>query len=104
TARRGHAVAYDNTRGMTVLFGGYNPGSPGVYLNDTWEWDGSNWATRNATASPSARESHAMVYDEARGAVVLFGGESFSGAVLGDTWEWNGTGWTQEAPPNVPPP
>src|SRR5262245_51651299 len=36
--RYGHAMAYDSDRGVTVLFGGSDFGSP---LGDTWEWDGT---------------------------------------------------------------
>ena len=34
-------MTYDSTRGVTVLFGGSVDGA--VYLNDTWEWDGTAW-------------------------------------------------------------
>ena len=37
--RAGHAIAYDSQRGITVLFGGFNPSAG--YLDDTWEWDGT---------------------------------------------------------------
>ena len=33
------AMAYDEQRGVTVLFGG----SDGADRNDTWEWDGATW-------------------------------------------------------------
>ena len=36
-----HAMAYDATRGKTVLYGGGN--GQGT-LDDTWEWDGKQWA------------------------------------------------------------
>ena len=48
-----------------------------------------NWLElTNKGSKPSARMSHAMVYDSARGKVVLFGGENSTGG-LHDTWEWN---------------
>jgi hypothetical protein len=54
-----------------------------------------SWTLRG-TAGPAARSGHAMVYDSARGCVVLFGG--FNGTTrLGDTWEWDGTTWTERA-------
>jgi len=85
-----HAMAYDSGRGVTVLFGGrdaYN-----LYLDDTWEWDGSDW-TLVSTTGPSTRRFHAMAYDSARGVTVLFGGMDYS-STLGDTWEWDGSDWT----------
>ncbi|MFH1109499.1 MAG: kelch repeat-containing protein [Planctomycetota bacterium] len=100
-----YAMAYDSARGVTVLFGGIAAIAPGI-VGDTWEWDGTNWAVRTPATSPSARYGHAMVFDSARGKIVLFGGSSVmpggSGSPLGDTWEWNGTNWTQRAPATVP--
>lgn len=43
-ARDGHMMAYDEQRGVTVLFGGYT--EDGIYLNDTWEYDGKTWVQR----------------------------------------------------------
>jgi len=37
----------------------------------------------------------AMVFDSARGKVVLFGGQSYFGNYKSDTWEWDGAGWTR---------
>ena len=53
--------------------------------------------------SPRARTEHALVYDAARGRVVLFGGIGGSGAYLADTWEWDGSGWTNVTPPSGNP-
>jgi hypothetical protein len=46
-------------------------------------------------AIPPARSGHAMVYDEARRVVLLFGGSGAS--TLGDLWAWDGTRWTRLA-------
>lgn len=96
--RDAHAMAYDTTRLLTVLFGG-NQGNS--LSDDTWEWNGSIWAQRPTPSGPSARNEHAMAYDSARGVTVLFGG--VGGGYKGDTWEWNGTAWTLRAT-NGPPP
>ncbi|MGE0128996.1 MAG: kelch repeat-containing protein [Blastocatellales bacterium] len=42
----------------------------------------------------TVRNAHAMVYDSARGKVVLFGGADAE-RVCGDTWEWDGRRWRQ---------
>lgn len=91
TPRRLHAMAYDRTRNLTVLFGG----EVGVATptNDTWEWNGVSWMQRNSGTSPPARTSHAMAFDITRGFTVVYGG--YGGVNLGDTWEWDGTNWTQ---------
>jgi len=45
---------------------------------------------------PTARHSHAMAYDAARGVTVLFGGSTdFDIGLTDETWEWNGTAWNQ---------
>ncbi len=86
-----HAMAYDNARGVIVLFGGWDDGS--FHKGDTWEWNGTTW-TQRSTTGPSPRIYHAMAYDSARRVTVLFGG-SYGSALRGDTWEWDGSTWTQ---------
>src|SRR5215471_15896265 len=48
------------------------------------------WIKQAPAASPSARDSAAMVYDPAARNVVLFGGRGPGGRAFGDTWVWNG--------------
>ena len=47
---------------------------------------------------PQVRFGHSMVFDEARGVSVLFGG---TGTTLsrdyGETWTWNGTDWLRRS-------
>jgi hypothetical protein len=96
-SREGHALAYDSTRGVVVLFGGAN------YLDDTWEWNGVDWIQRTPANSPSSRYAHVMAFDSARGVVVLFGGYSqVNSERLNDTWEWDGNDWTRRIPTNHP--
>jgi hypothetical protein len=42
--RTGHAMAYDQARSVTVLFGGET--QDGTLLNDLWEYDGTTWVQR----------------------------------------------------------
>jgi hypothetical protein len=91
------AMAYDAKRSRTVLFGGFGPLN-GIDHGDTWEWDGTVWsqactAAPCSNSTPPARQDHAMVFDSARGHIVLFGGQSPSSS-FGDTWEYDGTSWT----------
>src|SRR2546425_6569867 len=91
-----HALASDTSRSKIVLFGGFT--YQGVYLQDTWEWNGTAWTEFTLSGSkPSARRGHAMAYHIARQTTVLFGGDN-----LNDTWEWNGTSWTQLMPQTNP--
>ncbi|HEX6811297.1 MAG TPA: kelch repeat-containing protein [Planctomycetota bacterium] len=103
-ARFLHAMAYDRQRARIVLFGGCQYVPPGLYLGDTWEWDGTAWLQRTVPAPPP-RASHAMAYDARRGVTVLYGGIGAGqpfGTWLTDTWEWNGTAWTQRLPADNP--
>jgi hypothetical protein len=99
--RDGHALAYDDTRQLTVLFGGYN--HTDFFMNDTWEYDGSNWTQVQPAQSPPGRNHHSLAYDHQRGVVVLFGGHEESGALLNDTWEYDGSTWQQVFTPDSPP-
>jgi mannan endo-1,4-beta-mannosidase len=65
-------------------------------------WAATGSWTQLAATGPAARNRAVMVYDEAQGNVVLFGGQASSG-VLNDTWTWNGTTWTQQQPASSPP-
>lgn len=94
-ARHSPGMAYDSRRKVVVLFGGITGRTRSAVLyGDTWEWDGEEWRLV-ATTGPTPRLGHAMVYDEARGVVVLFGGND--GTFKNDTWEWDGQEWRQVA-------
>jgi hypothetical protein len=85
-----------------VLFGGLDASMR--RLNDTWEWDGRRW-TQVSASSPPARFHHVMVFDGARGTVLLFGGHDAvgkSGKSLGDLWEWDGVHWKAIDGPGPP--
>ncbi len=95
-ARIGHDVAYDSARGRLVVFGGQAVPGPCVILGDTWELGPGGWEQKQPAVSPPARYGHCMVYDSARGVVVLFGGQASgaqTGPCFGDTWEWDGSTW-----------
>jgi len=94
-ARCRHAMAYDGSRGVSVLFGGCQNGYGGYSVGDTWEWNGTvgTWTLRSNTGPP-ARYHHAMVYDSVRAVNVLFGGIAGASSLFGDTWEY---------PDRVPP-
>ncbi|MBI3891014.1 MAG: PKD domain-containing protein [Candidatus Wallbacteria bacterium] len=102
--RRMHALAYDSARTRTVLFAG-NVSATGTALNDTWEYDGTNWTQKTPNGqptAPSARISGRLIYDEARRKSVLFGGSRSDGTFLGDTWEWDGVQWSQRSGTSPP--
>ena len=87
SARLGHAMVYDTTHEVSILFGGYD--GVGNYKNDTWIYDlGSNlWTQKNPSKKPPARYGHAMAFHSEIGKVVLFGG--YNGSYLDDTWTYD---------------
>ena len=98
SARSGHAMVWDSTRDVAVLFGG------GGTLNDTWEWDGSAWSLQSPVTQPSARYGHAMVFDSVRNRIVLFGGRDAASNALADTWEYVNGNWIQQFVQGFPTP
>lgn len=86
-------LAYNTIQGKTILFGGEQIDN----RNDTWVYENSIWSKVTPEKSPPARTSHAMVYDESRDVVVLFGGSNLEikGDLLNDTWEFDGAIWIQ---------
>jgi hypothetical protein len=94
------AFAFDERRGVVVMFGGMGEGT--TTYNATWTWDGADWTLQNPATAPPGRHWAGMAYDAARGDIVLFGG-SMAGARFNDTWTWDGTNWTEAAaaPPSA---
>jgi len=89
-----HAMAYHKGLKTMVMFGGWGV----TRTNQTWVWSGENWS-KVSEMGPENRENHALVFDEKRGSIILFGGLTIKFRVgqiaLGDTWEWNGSQWSQ---------
>ena len=102
-ARFLQAVAWDEKRGVVVMFGGEAPspfgwGAPQCN-QETWEWSpaAGKWTNRTGTGTaPGARAGASLVYDSTENIFVLFGGRTTSGVNYEDTWEWDPTGgaWT----------
>ena len=104
-ARNGAVMAYDPLGKRMILFGGYGGPRKSIFFYDTWEYADGQWRQLNPTRHPPAREAAQMVYDAARGKMVLFGGGHDAGSVIfADTWEWDGENWTMRADLPVSPP
>lgn len=71
-------------------------GCAGPATDAQWRFASGTW-TQPGGAPPPARTGHALAYDRARQAVVMYGGVSPSDVPLADTWERNGATWTLEA-------
>lgn len=80
-----HGLAHDESRGVTVLYGG-RPGG-GIPFGDTWEWNGSDWV--QTTAALHDRYAISMIYHPERGDVLLFGGfNPVLGGAYAETWRY----------------
>ncbi|MEM7204187.1 MAG: hypothetical protein AAF628_28260 [Planctomycetota bacterium] len=75
------AVAYDETQGRVLLYGGIDYYTE---LTDFWAWDGAQWTQLSPAVRPTTGGGQ-MVFDRARSRVVLAGRQ---------TWEWDGQEWT----------
>ena len=96
--------AYDALHKRIIAFGGRSENWDNV--DETWAYDSSTgtWTNLNPASSPPTRSSHAMVYDPARGKVLLFGGDDFVRA-YNDLWEYDFglNTWVELSPLNPPP-
>jgi hypothetical protein len=95
-ARAGHMMAYDEKRGMVVMFGGED--KSGTYMfADTWIWDGKDWKQMSPMGYPTGRRGGQMFYDPQTEKVILTGGFYYApGKVftaVNDTWAWDGKDW-----------
>lgn len=104
SARDGHGMVF--TPNGVILFGGISWPS-NMFLNDLWEWNGSNWQSRTPNPIPSnwpsERSGFGIAFDSANSQTVLYGGSSAS-SDFQDTWLWNGSTWSQglqTAPPGL---
>ncbi|HSP16375.1 MAG TPA: hypothetical protein VLV78_16630 [Thermoanaerobaculia bacterium] len=107
SALSGARMVFDETTGLTVLFGGATPVDGGTvqsyYPTETWIWNGLRWMQRYTAHSPSGRSTQVMVYDSARSRLVMFGGRQAS-VDLADTWFYQGSDWTQITTSDAPSP
>ena len=82
-ARQGASLAFDPVLHRLILFGGQ--ATDGSLLQDTWAWNGQQWAELSTGSqpglgpSPAPRAGAAMSFDP-RGDLVLFGGTGYAPA------------------------
>ena len=95
TARAGHSMAFDETIGKTVLFGGV--GHNDVSLGDTWLFDGERWERLSLRVSPSPRRYAAFAYDPGKQGCVLHGGSADDQGrrMHGDAWLFQDGRWSR---------
>jgi hypothetical protein len=83
-----HAMAFDERRGLTMLYG-----DRGADASTLWAWDGRRWQAIDA-AGPGLRRHIKLAYDIGRDRMVMYGGYDDTGLdIKSDTWEWDGRQW-----------
>ncbi|MBY0112945.1 MAG: hypothetical protein K2Y21_08995 [Phycisphaerales bacterium] len=103
------SAAYDPVRRVTIIHGGFldyagrtGPRTDSYGWDFMWEWDGTtlksiSYGLNQAAAptnAPEGRSGARMVFDRARGQLLLFGGMTDEGS-SNDLWSWDGTIWTR---------
>jgi hypothetical protein len=86
--RQEGAMVYMPNTDRVLFYGGF-AGVNGSTGSDTWEYDpaGNTWTQICSNCAPGARHAHILVYDNASGKVILFGGQrSYGGADIAQTY------------------
>ncbi len=87
------AYAFDESRGLTVTFGGVrnrNWGFSEYYVSDqTYEWDGWDVFLIYTAHRPLARSGVEIAYDSKQNRMILFGGGQGTSIYYNDTWAYS---------------
>ncbi len=99
-----HSMAYDSESDKIILFGGML--SSNAKVQETWTYDftANNWTNLQPTIQPPATAFHSMVYDAESDQIILFGGETSTGA-SDAIWlyDYNTNEWWKKYPTSAPP-
>ena len=96
TSNSDYAFSFSPTANHLVLYAGNNSGWP--YQQETWRFDGLDWAQNSVTGQPTAVYGMRMAGD------ILFGGNDAQDNTLADTWSYNGSSWQLQTPTTSPSP
>ena len=93
-----HAMAFDERRGLTMLYG-----DRGADASTLWAWDGRRWRSF-VGSGPGLRRHIKLAYDSSRDRLVMYGGYDDAGLeIRADTWEWDGRQWLRIDAPGPGP-
>jgi hypothetical protein len=87
--RRGHHMAYDSTRGISILHGGYAY-DQAYHFSDTWAFDHETkqWTSLKANSTGPLRFQGDMDYDPINDVFVSFGGITADGSRIASTYTY----------------
>lgn len=89
--------------GVLMFGGAVGASGVGVNNNETWYFNGTEWAELSPATIPAVRTGPGLALHESLGWPILFGGANSSGA-LDDTWAYHDGDWEQLAPTASPSP
>jgi hypothetical protein len=111
----GIAAAFDPIREVIVTFGGWDYPNNHIQVRDsTWIFKSGTWLLLHPAHVPPSRDTAVLVFDAARGVLVMYGGRDVPAAATAgtggegkipyaaDTWTWNGSDWTEQHPTHHP--
>jgi hypothetical protein len=99
--RAGHALAYDYSRNVLVLYGGYaygvwdNASRTQKRFTDTWEFKRGVWSKKSTKNSPNVSHGFCMDYATKAQKTILFGGINVDGKQQNSAWVWDGRRWRE---------
>lgn len=95
-------MAWDPVNHRILLYGGFELDN-GLWLTDTWSWDGSTWTELHPAHHPPAGWGNYMA--TADGKIIDYTiADYFTSAEHSETWEWTGDDWVQLQTAHSPPP
>lgn len=101
-ARHNASMVFDEVNGVLFLHGGHLEYDN--IFNDTWIWDGNEWAELYPQNPPSNYDYFAMEYNKKNGFIIKFGGYTTPGESQNETWVWDGNDWSMLELDILPPP
>lgn len=94
------AMCFDHSTNKILLYGGVSVSVPGGVSNQTWLWDGENWAEAQPIHNPGPRYSHLLACGSQ---TILLGGLTNQLGTPGTgTWIWNATDWQEIITSRIP--
>jgi hypothetical protein len=87
-ARCCHAMAYDNIQKKVLLYGGWSHVT-GEFFNDTWVWDGKDWAEVTCCGIPLSAAHTLVNFSDENRVVAVPSTEAIN------TWYWDGEQWSE---------
>ncbi|MBN2326343.1 MAG: hypothetical protein JXR73_04250 [Candidatus Omnitrophica bacterium] len=97
-SRTGIQMVFDESRGVSLFYGGYNlkcedGRSRWTGNSDTWQWDGKDWKLVCESNLEPGQE-HGLIYDPIHQKVIRHGGGTLENPMqYSNTYEWDGQNW-----------